>query len=103
VEDQNTAKTVDDLLELLAALEHERWSRWQQYLHSKCATQPDGSLLIPADLVSRWQTQIARKYNELSEEEKESDREQVRKYLPLISSAISSKIEPGSEKKTRPF
>jgi hypothetical protein len=93
VEDQNIATTFDDLLERLAAIEHERWSHWQQYLHSKCVPQPDGSLLIPADLVGRWQTQIARKYNELSEEEKESDREQVRKYLPVISSAISSKIE----------
>jgi hypothetical protein len=94
VEDHKIAKTLDDLVERLAALEHERWSHWQQYLHSKCVPQPDGSLLIPADLVSRWQTQMAKKYNELSEDEKESDREQVRKYLPLISSAISSKIEP---------
>jgi hypothetical protein len=39
-------------------------------------------------------SQIDKKYEELSEEEKESDREQVRKYLPLIASAISSKIEP---------
>jgi hypothetical protein len=94
VEDQNITKTLDNLLERLAALEHERWSHWQQYLHSKCVRQPDGSLLIPADLVARWQKQIERKYNELSEKEKESDREQVRKYLPFIASAISSKIEP---------
>lgn len=82
------------LLERLAAIEHERWSHWQQYLHSKCVPQPDGSLLIPADLVARWQAQISKTYNELSEEEKESDREQVRKYLPLVAGALSSKIEP---------
>ncbi|HXM64146.1 MAG TPA: hypothetical protein VN950_25010 [Terriglobales bacterium] len=89
--DQGITKTLDDLLERLAAIEHERWSHWQQYLHSKCVPQPGGSLLIPADLVARWQTQIDRKYNELSEEEKESDREQVRKYLPLIATTISSR------------
>lgn len=89
---QNVTKTLDSLLERLAAIEHERWSHWQKYLHSKCVPQADGSLLIPADLVARWQMQIERKYEELSEEEKESDREQVRKYLPLIASAISSNI-----------
>lgn len=91
MEKQNIAKTLDNLLEELAAVEHERWAHWQQYLYSKCVPQSDGSLLIPADLVARWQTLIERKYIELSEAEKESDREQVRKYLPLIASAILSK------------
>jgi hypothetical protein len=94
VEDQTIRKTLDNLLERLAAIEHERWSHWQQYLHSKCVPQPDGSLLIPVNLVARWQMQFRKQYNELSEEEKESDREQVRKYLPLIASATSSTIEP---------
>jgi hypothetical protein len=94
VKDQDIRKTLDNLLERLAAIEHERWSHWQRYLHSKCVPQPDGSLLIPANLVIRWQTQFGKKYNELREEEKESDREQVRKYLPLIASAIPSRIEP---------
>ena len=90
MKDQKTTKYLDNLLEQLAAIEHQRWSHWQQYMHSKCLAQPDGSLLIPANLVSRWQGQIERKYDELNEEEKESDREQVRKYLPLIAAAMSS-------------
>jgi hypothetical protein len=44
----------------------------------------DGSIVLPADLVARWERQIATRYDELSEEEKQSDREQVMKYLPLI-------------------
>jgi len=76
---------LDDLVERLAAIEHDRWSRWQRHLHSRCASQDkNGTLLIPAQLVSRWERQLATSYAELSEEEKESDREQVRKYLPLI-------------------
>jgi hypothetical protein len=33
--------------------------------------------------------QIAKGYTELAHKEKESDREQVRKYLPLIAQAFS--------------
>jgi hypothetical protein len=86
---------IDDLLsgliEQLAAFEHERWSHWQRYLHDKCVRQPDGSLLIPAELVTRWERQIDSKYVELSDQERESDREQVRKYLPLIASALAER------------
>ena len=60
------------LVEQLAAVEHERWSHWQRYVHSKCVSQPDGSLLLPADLVARWEKQIDTKYAELDEQERET-------------------------------
>ncbi|WP_315812432.1 MULTISPECIES: hypothetical protein [unclassified Bradyrhizobium] len=82
-------KTLDDLIETLAAVEHERWSHWQRYVHQHGISQSDGSLVIPADLVIRWENQIITPYAELSEREKESDREQVRKYLPLIVRALA--------------
>lgn len=78
----------DGLMEALAEIEHERWAHWQNYLHGKGTMQPDGSLLIPADWVRRWQRQINTPYAELSDEEKESDREQVRCYLPVIADAL---------------
>jgi len=82
--------TLDGLVEPLASIEHERWSHWQRYMHSKCIPQgSDGALLIPGDLVKRWEEQIATPYFELSEVAKESDRQQVRKYLPLIVGALS--------------
>jgi hypothetical protein len=77
------------LIEQLAAVEHERWSQWQRHVHSQCRRQPDGSLLLPADLVARWEKQIAAKYPELDDTDKERDREQVRRYLPLIASALA--------------
>jgi hypothetical protein len=86
---QEVQDLLDGLIEQLAAVEHERWSHWQRYVHSKGVRQRDGSLLLPADLVARWENQIGRKYTELDDQEKESDREQVRKYLPLIASALS--------------
>lgn len=68
-------------LERLAAIEHERWAHWQKYLHQQCKRLADGSLVIPAELVVRWTRQIETAYADLSEVEKESDREQVRRYF----------------------
>jgi hypothetical protein len=71
-------------LDALAAIEHERWSHWQRYIHERGKAQPDGSLLIPAGFVQRWEQQMATPYEALSDAEKESDRDQVRRYLPTI-------------------
>lgn len=73
-----------ELIEILAAIEHDRWSHWQSYLHSKCKKNDDGSLTMPRELVEKWNTQIETNYYDLTEKEKESDREQVMKYLNYI-------------------
>jgi hypothetical protein len=78
----------DELLEALATVEHERWSHWQRYLHSKCERADDGSLILPAELVARWEHQMDTPFADLSESEKQSDREQVGRYLPLIVAAL---------------
>ncbi|MFF2316945.1 hypothetical protein ACFVTE_11805 [Arthrobacter sp. NPDC058097] len=77
-------------VERLAAIEHERWAHWQQYVHDQCERKDDGSLVVPAELVARWKAQIETPYAELSEREKESDREQVRRYLPVVIEALNS-------------
>ncbi|NEK15066.1 hypothetical protein [Rhizobium leguminosarum] len=79
---------LDGLLDELAAIEHERWAHWQRYVHSKAERQPDGSLLIPADLVARWEKQIGTPFDQLSNKEKNSDREQVQKYLLVLKAAL---------------
>jgi hypothetical protein len=85
-----TKTSVNNLVEQLAAIEHERWAHWQRYMHNKAIRQPDGSLLIPAELVERWERQIDTPYPKLTDEEKESDREQVRKYLPVVQQHFKS-------------
>lgn len=80
---------LEGLLERLAHIEHERWSHWQRYMHEKGVKQPDGSLLIPSEFVDRWEKQISTEYAALTDQEKESDREQVRKYLPVIAMALA--------------
>ena len=84
---------LEGLIEELADVEHERWLHWQRYLHSKCERSSDGSLVIPANLVEQWESQMNTPYLELSEVEKESDREQVRRYHPIIADAF--KPDPG--------
>ena len=79
----------DELLDMLAAIEHERWAHWQRYVHDHCERQQDGSLVIPAELAARWEAQIETPYVELTEREKDSDREQVRRYLPVIIDALT--------------
>jgi hypothetical protein len=76
---------MDALIEELAAVEHERWAHWQAYVHQQCERLGDGSLVIPADLVRRWEKQIETPYHQLSENEKQSDREQVERVLPILS------------------
>lgn len=71
-------------IERLAAIEHERWAHWQKYVHDQCERRDDGSLIVPAELVARWEAQIETTYSELSDQEQESDREQVREYLPTV-------------------
>ena len=79
----------EQLVDELAAIEHERWAHWQRYVHDQCARQQDGSLVIPAELAARWEAQIGTLYVELTERERDSDREQVRRYLPVIVDALT--------------
>jgi hypothetical protein len=81
---------LEGILETLASIEHERWSHWQRYMHSKGKLQPDGSMLIPADFTLRWAAQMTMPYSALTDTEKESDREQVRKYLVHIRDAMTA-------------
>ena len=82
-----------EVLDRLAAVEHERWAHWQRYLHDQCEKCDDGSLVIPADLVRRWEEQFSTPYADLSVEEQHSDQEQVLKYLPVVIEALSGTSE----------
>ena len=82
------------MIEALASIEHERWAHWQRYVHGKGQLQADGSLLIPADSVQRWERQIATPYTALSEEEKKSDRDQVQRYLSIIAEGLATVTRP---------
>lgn len=79
----------DKLMHRLATAEHERWAHWQQYIHDHGERREDGSLVIPPELVARWDKQIATPYAQLAPEEQQSDQDQVRRYLPIIANALT--------------
>jgi hypothetical protein len=93
---QTIKKNDKRFIEKGADLEHDRWAGWQKYLFGKCEHKPyteNGSLTIPSFLVKRWQRQIDTPYENLSEQEKESDRNEVRKYLPLLKEMRIKELE----------
>ena len=71
-------------LEYHAERQHQIWAHWMEYQFSLCQEQADGSLVIPAEKVERWKRQLTTSYAELSEDERESDREVVREHLPEV-------------------
>lgn len=73
-----------ELRETLAAIEHERWSSWQQYVHTIGYRQDDGSVLLPVKLVAHWERQIDTPYADLTAVEQASDLEQVDCYWSHI-------------------
>jgi hypothetical protein len=90
------AKWMKEFVEKGAALEHERWAKWQAYMHSKFVEHSDGKgdfVCLPVEFYKRWERQIATPYSELTEPEKESDREQVRPYIPLIEHIVFEAIK----------
>jgi len=80
---------IKEFIEKGADLEHDRWARWQKYVHSLCKKNKDGSLTIPKERVERWEKEIATPYLELTEELKEYDRKETRNYIPLLNQALS--------------
>ena len=76
--------TPEKIIEKLADLEHKRWASWQEYLHSLCIKNEDGSLTIPKERVEWWEYEIKTPYDELAEKIKEYDRIEARKTLKLL-------------------
>ena len=78
----------NDIIEKLADFEHDRWSRWQKHLFSKCIINKDGSLTIPKEFVDRWTRQMETDYINLSEQEKDSDRKEAMRIIKCINNKV---------------
>lgn len=66
-----------ELTELLADLAHRQWSGWTRWMIDK----------FSPEMVERWERQIKTPYSELSEQEKDSDRNEARKLLRFLHAA----------------
>ncbi len=75
---------MDELREELAAQQHRIWADWMKHLFTVSARSIDGQVTIPAQAASRWQRQVETEYSDLTEYEKDSDREQADKILGVL-------------------
>ena len=73
----------EELREKLADIEHQRWSDWHRY----------SRLMTTRRNIERWDEQAEIPYIALSEKEKNLDRKQVDRYLPLIKTFLSKVID----------
>ena len=78
----------DELREALSDYAHDTWSRWMDHLFSKGKLNSDGTFTIDSDKVDRWQRQMLTPYEDLSEEEKESDRAEADKMLAIMGQFV---------------
>lgn len=81
------------LREQLAELCHEQWSEWMKYLFSKTfydmgsldkVDKDNGNLFIPKKYVKRWKRQANTVYEDLPENEKESDRKEADRFMNIM-------------------
>ncbi len=80
--------TESELIEQLADKEHASWAHWMEYLFSKCTSTVHGDAVIPMKLALRWRLQADTPYERLSEQEKQSDRDEVAHILPIIKEYV---------------
>ena len=86
----------EELKEKLADIEHQRWADWQNYVHDKL-DYSTGKYVLRDEDVEHWNLQIHTPYCNLSDKEKDSDREQVDRYLPLLKNFILSQRKQDRE------
>lgn len=69
----------------LAAYAHDQsWAGWMKYQFSKCTTNSDGTITIPAWAVERWTRQMNTPFSELPDNERASDYAEANKMLLII-------------------
>jgi hypothetical protein len=82
----------EHLREKLAALCHEMWSGWMEWLFSEeCGLQQNiGDYHIFYYKVERWKRQMKTAYKDLPEDEKDSDRTEADKILVLLQEYLDA-------------
>jgi hypothetical protein len=76
-------KNGDPNLERMADEVHQVWTNWMRYMLGNGFPRPGGGWIMNDDVYKRWQRQMNTPYAQLSEKEKESDREIARRYLDV--------------------
>ena len=85
-----TEEEKKEFRECLASLCHEQWSGWMKYMFSKFERQHNGDWWIPKWAFERWARQMNTDYKDLTEEEKDSDREEADRFIRLLTHPTKS-------------
>ena len=81
-----------ETLEQLATIEHQRWANWQKYVHSKLVPYTYGNKVMECSDFEHWQKEIDTPYDELTEAQKQSDRDEVMRYWPVVEKVIQRAV-----------
>ena len=84
--------------ECLARYAHDAWSGWMRYLFCQSENKDDGTVVIPADLARRWIRQMETSYDDLPENEKDSDRHEADKMLRILQNTHQPPVHRHNEK-----
>lgn len=87
--------------EVLAEQAHIMWAHWMMYQFSMCEPCSDGSLLILPHHVERWRRQFNTPYADLTEQERESDREQADRMGAALTAAGYVLLSPKEAEQER--
>ena len=85
-------KTMTDnegLKEQLAEYAHKSWSGWIIYMFSKMERQSNGDWWIPKWAYERWTRQSNTPYKDLSEDEKDSDRDESKAIMSITRAELT--------------
>lgn len=81
------------LREAVAAVMHDVWAHWMKYLFSRCKRLHGEDLrVIPNHQRLAWKRQMNTPYNKLTEDEKDSDRDQAEKVLAVVKAALCGEV-----------
>ena len=73
------------MTEVMAAKVHDIWCSWMQSVFDRSIKMPNGNVVIPKALVDRWRRQAVTPYDQLSEQERQSDIVIAKDILDLFS------------------
>lgn len=84
----------DKLIELLAKQEHSTWSSWMEYMLSCAVKSGDDTINIrtcgwPTAQFEAWQRLIETDYEDLTKQEKDSDRKEAINIIPEIKKVFA--------------
>lgn len=79
---------MNNIREGLSDYAHRAWSGWMEYLFGKCTINRQGDCVIPRELYKRWYRQMKTPYENLPENEKESDRCEADRMIEIITDGL---------------